>query len=412
MNLTITRTSKTNIRHSQELNIMEKIQKLVHLYKESYQDALLDYTIDNARYPFLKPYKPACLLFSIDQFLAEFEKKNKKRKISEFKLQLQEKKKLTLFYRHLSKKTFDKVLQRSKRDHGYFANNLISILEHRLDVILYRSRFSLSLSQCRQLIVHHKIKVNNSIVSTPSYHVNPGDIITFLDPNLFLHSVNPIIKKYSTMFLEKKADASSSLSRNNQVFTASRNSKLLKFMSNSYSLNYQSIALKKRILEQCIYLLLNKIYARKKIKIRCKILETSNNSKKEFFIYLLPNYVKRQIDRFSLFPNHKSFQINKFRKENNKSQLSKSQNAHKIATYGLLQEWNSKEIFKKYSIAKWKKYMVQNLSSKQKLNRLRFTALRAINLEISYRISSLIFLYSPHRVYFPFCIDINAIHRS
>jgi ribosomal protein S4 len=405
MKLTITRTFKTNIIYSQKLNITEKIQKLVHLYKASYQDDFIDYTIDNARYPFLKPYKPACLLFSIDQFLAEFEKKNKKRKISEFKLQLQEKKKLTLFYGHLSKKTFDKVLQQSKRDHGYFAKNLISILEHRLDVILYRSRFSLSLCQCRQLIVHHKIKVNNSIVSTPSYHVNPGDIITFLDSNIFLHSVNPIIKKYSTIFLEKKSNASLPLSRNNQIFTASRNSKLLKIMSNSYSLNYQSIALKKRILEQCIYLLLNKIYARKKIKIRCKILETSNNNKKDFFIFLLPNYVKRQTDRFSLFPNHK------FGKENNKSQLSKSQNAYKIATYGLLQEWNSKESFKKYSIAKWKKYTVQNLSSKQKLNSLRFTALRAINLEISYRISSLIFLYSPHRVYFPFCIDINAIHR-
>ena len=94
---------------------------------------------------------PINLLFSIDEFLFQFAKKQpRRRKSSEFQQQLKQRKKLTIFYGHLSKKQLENLLSQSKSYQGYFSKNFFSIIECRLDVLLYRSGFVKNIITARQ----------------------------------------------------------------------------------------------------------------------------------------------------------------------------------------------------------------------------------------------------------------------
>jgi ribosomal protein S4 len=122
---------------------------------------------------------PVNFLYSTDQFFFEFSKKYAhQKKVSEYTLQLQEYRKLRLFYGSLSKKTITRYFRASTKTPGEFSKKFIHLLEQRLDVILYRSHFATTLASARQLIAHHSIFVNHTRVSSPNYHVKPGDIIT------------------------------------------------------------------------------------------------------------------------------------------------------------------------------------------------------------------------------------------
>lgn len=125
---------------------------------------------------------PVNFLYSTDHLFFEFSKKYaQQKKASEYTLQLQEYRKLRMFYGSLSKKHLTRYFRLSTKTPGEFSKKFIQLLEHRLDVILYRSHFAPTLASARQLIAHNSIFVNNTRVSSPNYHVKPGDIIT-IDP--------------------------------------------------------------------------------------------------------------------------------------------------------------------------------------------------------------------------------------
>lgn len=122
---------------------------------------------------------PLNLLFSVDQFLFEFSKKTyQQKKTGEFFQQLKERKKLSLFYGHLTKKQLLNFFNKVKKTKGYFYKNIFSLLESRLDVVLYRSGLTKTVTEARQLIKHRKIKVNQKFVTIPSFLLNPGDILS------------------------------------------------------------------------------------------------------------------------------------------------------------------------------------------------------------------------------------------
>jgi len=123
--------------------------------------------------------KPVDLLFSIDQFVFEFSKTTyQQRKTGEFFQQLKERKKLSLFYGHLSRKQIVTLFKKAEKIKGYFSRNLFSLLERRLDVVLYRSGLTQTIAEARQLIKHNKIRVNDVRVNISSYSLNPGDLIS------------------------------------------------------------------------------------------------------------------------------------------------------------------------------------------------------------------------------------------
>lgn len=99
------------------------------------------------------------------------------RKPSEYALQLIEKQKLRHSY-GLLEKQFRRVFKKAQRMPGVTGDNMLIMLETRLDNLAFRAGFGRSLSQVRQLVNHGHLKVNGRRVDIPSYQVRQGDVIT------------------------------------------------------------------------------------------------------------------------------------------------------------------------------------------------------------------------------------------
>jgi len=102
--------------------------------------------------------------------------KDRKRKPSNYAIQLQEKQKLRFMY-GLSEKQFERLVNESAKMKGVHGENLFILLESRLDNIVYRIGFANTRRGARQLVNHGHITVNGNKVNIPSYLVRVGDVI-------------------------------------------------------------------------------------------------------------------------------------------------------------------------------------------------------------------------------------------
>ena len=102
---------------------------------------------------------------------------NKKgKKLSNYGIQLQEKQKVRFMY-GLNEKQFKKTFDQAGKMQGVHGENLLKLLESRLDNITYRMGFATTRKGARQLVNHGHITVNGEKVNIPSYRVKPGDTI-------------------------------------------------------------------------------------------------------------------------------------------------------------------------------------------------------------------------------------------
>lgn len=101
---------------------------------------------------------------------------NKRKKLSEYGLQLKEKQKAKYTYGVLERQ-FLNLFKKASRSKGVTGEVLLQLLESRLDNVVYRLSVAPSRSAARQLVSHRHITVNGEIASIPSYSVKPGDII-------------------------------------------------------------------------------------------------------------------------------------------------------------------------------------------------------------------------------------------
>lgn len=97
-------------------------------------------------------------------------------RMSDYALQLREKQKLRRMYCVLEKQ-FRKYYKEAARRKGATGENLLQILECRLDNVVYRMGFGSTRNEARQLVSHKSILVNGKSVNIPSYQVNPSDTI-------------------------------------------------------------------------------------------------------------------------------------------------------------------------------------------------------------------------------------------
>ena len=97
-------------------------------------------------------------------------------KQSEYLLQLREKQKARRYY-GLLEKQFRTYYDKAARRSGVTGDNLLSMLETRLDNVVYRLGFASSRAQARQLVRHGHFMVNGRRVNIPSYQVKPGDVV-------------------------------------------------------------------------------------------------------------------------------------------------------------------------------------------------------------------------------------------
>jgi small subunit ribosomal protein S4 len=105
------------------------------------------------------------------------------RRLSDYGVRLREKQKLRYYY-NVQEKQFRKYMKEATRRKGNTGDNLIEILERRLDNVCRRLNFGRSIWQARQAVNHGNIKVNGRRVDIPSYQVRPGDVITVADKSI------------------------------------------------------------------------------------------------------------------------------------------------------------------------------------------------------------------------------------
>lgn len=105
----------------------------------------------------------------------------RKQKLSDFGVQLRAKQKLKGYYGNISERQFNNIYKEAVRRRGDSSQNLIGLLESRLDAIVYRSKFVPTVFAARQFINHGHIRVNDKRVNIPSYRCKPGDVISVKD---------------------------------------------------------------------------------------------------------------------------------------------------------------------------------------------------------------------------------------
>ena len=101
----------------------------------------------------------------------------KRAKLSEYGTQLREKQKTKSYY-GVGEKQFRRYFEMASNKRGVTGENLLQLLESRLDNVVYRLGFGTSRAEARQLVTHAQFDVNGKKVNIPSYLVKPGDIIS------------------------------------------------------------------------------------------------------------------------------------------------------------------------------------------------------------------------------------------
>lgn len=102
---------------------------------------------------------------------------DKKPRLSDYGVQLREKQKIKRLY-GLLEKQFRNNYKLASRMKGSTGENLMALLESRLDNVVYRMGFASTRAEARQLVSHKSIMVNDQLVNIPSYRLKPGDVVS------------------------------------------------------------------------------------------------------------------------------------------------------------------------------------------------------------------------------------------
>ena len=106
---------------------------------------------------------------------------SKKGKPTDYGIQLQAKQKLKAYYGNINERQFRNIYKKATMLKGDTGENLIGLLERRLDAVIYRAKFSTTIFSARQLINHGHVKVNGKKVNIASYSVKEEDSIEIRD---------------------------------------------------------------------------------------------------------------------------------------------------------------------------------------------------------------------------------------
>lgn len=132
---------------------------------------------------------------------------SRRSKVSEYGTQLREKQKIKRSY-GLLETQFRNYFEKANRTKGITGENLIKILECRLDNVVYRLGFAASRKQARQLIRHRHVIVNDGLVDIPSYILVAGDVIKIKEKSKKLDAIHSSLKRvkdntYSWLSVDK-----------------------------------------------------------------------------------------------------------------------------------------------------------------------------------------------------------------
>lgn len=140
--------------------------------------------------------------YSISETGKELTKRNyapgqhgqKRSKLSEYGLQLQEKQKVRFTY-GVSEKQFHKTFIEAGKLEGIYGENFLKLLESRLDNIVYRLGFAATRKQARQLVTHCHFLVDGKKVNIPSYRLKPGQVVSVKETSKSLVVITSSLEK-------------------------------------------------------------------------------------------------------------------------------------------------------------------------------------------------------------------------
>ena len=118
----------------------------------------------------------------------------RRRKLSEYGIQLREKQRAKQMYGILEKQ-FRRYFEEATRAKGTTGETLLQLLERRLDNVIYRLGFAITRPMARQLVTHGHVYVNDRKVNIPSFQVKPGDVIRLSETAAKIPAVEEIIQE-------------------------------------------------------------------------------------------------------------------------------------------------------------------------------------------------------------------------
>jgi small subunit ribosomal protein S4 len=145
------------------------------------------------------PVLKRCRSLGLEPSFLGYDKKSRRnltrsnRKVSEYGLQLKEKQKAKFIYGVLEK-PFHNYYEKADRMKGMTGTNLMTILESRLDNVVFRLGFARTRKEARQIVDHKFVTVNGKSVNIPSYLVKAGDVIEIKENKKSLQRMKEIIE--------------------------------------------------------------------------------------------------------------------------------------------------------------------------------------------------------------------------
>ena len=145
------------------------------------------------------PVLKRCRSLGLEPSYLGYDKKSKRnlqrgnRKVSEYGLQLREKQKAKFIYGVLEK-PFHNYYERADQMKGMTGQNLMTILESRLDNVVFRLGFARTRKEARQIVDHKFVTVNGKQVNIPSYLVKAGDVIEIKEKNKNIQRMKDIVE--------------------------------------------------------------------------------------------------------------------------------------------------------------------------------------------------------------------------
>ena len=145
------------------------------------------------------PVLKRCRSLDLDPTFLGYDKKSKRKsaragkKMSEYGLQLREKQKAKFIYGVLEK-PFRNYFEKASRMKGQVGENLMTMLESRLDNVVFRMGFARTRREARQVVGHKHVLVNGKCINIPSYLIKAGDVISLSDKAKELQRYKNIIE--------------------------------------------------------------------------------------------------------------------------------------------------------------------------------------------------------------------------
>lgn len=118
-----------------------------------------------------------------------------RRSSSDYGTQLNAKQKLKAYYGRIREQQFRRIFKEALRLKGDTGENLVALLERRLDMFVYRMNFAPTIFSARQLVAHKHIKVNGRVVNIASYRLRIGDEVEVVDSSKEMPLIVEAVKK-------------------------------------------------------------------------------------------------------------------------------------------------------------------------------------------------------------------------